>query len=144
MLEEGGMRLLAFVLLCGCAAAHPVTPPPAPPRMQVDPGECAGDGGLSCYRRGRQLLESRRAEVAQESMESVDKACAAGMQEACDLAELAFKAPRRIGGGNPPIPPPGRDQHPPRTLVARRILRGGGGLRGSGGVQDLPRPRDPG
>jgi len=110
--------------------------------MQVDPGECAGDGGLSCYRRGRQLLESRRAEVAQESMESVDKACAAGMQEACDLAELAFKAPRRIGGRNPLIPALVRDQHLRGTVVARCMLEEDGRLRDCVVVQSLHEQMD--
>jgi len=116
------MRIAAFILLCGCATAQPPPAPPTPPLTMVDPGECSGDGGRSCYRKGRQLLESRQPEVAQESMESVDRACAAGMEEACDLAELAFKVPRRTGGRNPRVPASVRDRHVRGTVVVRCML----------------------
>src|SRR5262249_5504473 len=74
---------------------------------------------------------------AQESMEAIDKACAAGLEEACDLAELAFKAPRRTGGRNTYIPFRVREQHLRGTVVVRCMLWRDGRLRDCVVIQPL-------
>ena len=114
------MPRAAFVLACcaACAAPRQQEIAPIPPRP-VDAGECARDGGTACYDKGRALLESRNPDSAQESMEYVDCACAAGLEKACDLSDLAFKAPRRIGGRSPHTTREVRQEHRAGTVAVR-------------------------
>ncbi|MGZ6126409.1 MAG: energy transducer TonB [Myxococcales bacterium] len=105
----------------------------------IGAGECEGEAAAAaCYRKGRELLESRQPETAQVSMEYVDKACAGGIDEACDLADLAFKAPRRIGGRDPSPPPRVRSQHIRGTFVGRCILGADGLLRDCEVLESVP------
>jgi TonB family protein len=124
------MLRTALLGLCCAACATPAPPvaPPTPARL-VDPGECAADGGASCYQKGRTLLESRKPEWAQASMEYIDRACAAGMDQACDLSDLAFKAPRRISGRNAHTTRQVRQEHRTGTVVVRCTLGTDGILR---------------
>ena len=131
------MRRAALILLCACAtpAPRPAAPPPSPTESLI--AECAGAAAISCYRKGARLLESRRPEVAQESMDHVDAACAGGVDEACDLAELAFKAPRRIAGRNPVATPAVRGEHIRGTVAVRCRLGVDGILRGCTVLQSV-------
>lgn len=132
---KGMLRVLACgCLLLACAAPRAV----APVQLERDAGECAADKGKTCYERGKALLQSRKPEVAQESMELVDKACAAGSKEACDLAELAFRAPRRIAGRTARIPSRLREEHVHGTVVARCTLDVQGKLTDCAIVESVP------
>jgi TonB family protein len=125
------MRRPAALLLCCAACAtsrQQEIVPPLPARL-VDPGECVKDGGAACYEKGRALLESRNPASAQESMEYIDASCAAGLEKACDLSDLAFKAPRRIAGRNPHTTPQVRQDHVSGTVSVRCILGTDGLLR---------------
>jgi TonB family protein len=134
------MSRAALVLLCcaGCAGPRQQEIPPALPSHVVDPGECAKDGGQACYAKGRALLESRNPESAQESMDFVDRACAAGLEKACDLSDLAFKAPRRIAGRSPHTTRQVRQEHRSGTVSVRCILGADGLLRDCAVGQSVP------
>jgi TonB family protein len=132
------MSRAALVLLC-CACAGPRQQEiPPPPARAVDPGECASDGGVACYDKGRALLESRNPDSAQESMDYVDRACAAGLEKACDLSDLAFKAPRRIAGRLPHTTREVRQEHRTGTVSVRCILGTDGLLRDCTVLQSVP------
>lgn len=132
------MSRAALVLLC-CACAGPRQQEIAPlPTHVVDPGECAKDGGVACYDKGRALLESRNPDSAQESMDYVDRACAAGLEKACDLSDLAFKAPRRIAGRNPHTTRQVRQEHRSGTVSVRCILGTDGLLRDCAVARSVP------
>jgi hypothetical protein len=64
------MRLSALAFLCACATAAPR--PPAVRAVALQAGQCEGEAAADCYRKGRQLLESRQPEAAQQSMEYMD------------------------------------------------------------------------
>jgi TonB family protein len=133
------MPRAALVLLCcaACAAPRQQETPQVPP-SQVDAGECAKDGGAGCYAKGRALLESRKPESAQESMEYVDRACAAGLEKACDLSDAAFKAPRRIAGRNAHTTRQVRQEHRSGTVTVRCLLGTDGRLRDCDVLQSVP------
>lgn len=126
------MRLSALALLCACATA----PPAAVRAVQIEP--CHGDAAVACYQKGSRLLKTRSPEAAHESMEYVDQACASGVDAACDLADLAFKAPRRIGGRSPVAPGRVRSQHIRGTVVVRCTLGVDGLLRGCAVLESVP------
>lgn len=130
------MRLSALAVLCACATAAPQ--PPAARAVGIRADDCAGEAAAACYRKGRELLESRQPEMAQESMDYVDQACGAGIDEACDLADLAFKAPRRIGGRDPMPPPRVRSEHIRGTVVVRCTLGADGYLRDCEVIESVP------
>lgn len=131
------MRLSALALLCACATVAPQ--PPVARAVGAHAGECeAGAAAAACYRKGRELLESRQPEWAQDSMDYIDQACGAGIDEACDLADLAFKAPRRIGGRDPLPPPSVRSQHVRGTVVVRCTLGADGLLRDCEVIESVP------
>jgi TonB family protein len=123
------MRLSPLALLCACATAAPAPRPATVRASGIDPAECEGEAALACYDKGRQLLESRQPEVAQQSMEYVDQACSGGVDEACDLSDLAFKAPVKISGRNTVPPPSVRSQHIRGTVAVRCRLDTEGLLR---------------
>src|SRR4051812_29588945 len=133
------MPRAAFVLVCcaACAAPRQQEIVPIPPRP-VDAGECAKDGGIACYDKGRALLESRNPDSAQESMEDVDRACAAGLEKACDLSDLAFKAPRRIAGRSAHTTREVRQEHRAGTVTVRCVLGTDGRLRDCDVLQSVP------
>jgi TonB family protein len=133
------MSRAAFVLLCCAACAAPKQQQIAPLRPRHgDAGECARDGGMACYDKGRALLESRNPDSAQESMEYIDRACAAGLEKACDLSDLAFKAPRRTAGRNPHTTREVRQEHRSGTVSIRCILGTDGELRDCTVLQSVP------
>lgn len=132
-------RAALVVLLCCAACATPGKKDIAPiPARVVDPGECAQDKGTACYDKGRALLESRNPDSAQESMEYIDRACAAGLEKACDLSDLAFKAPRRIAGRAPHTTRQVRQEHRSGTVSVRCILGTDGLLRDCAVLQSVP------
>lgn len=133
------MSRAALLVLCcfACAGSHHEEIPPIPPTA-VDPGECAKDGGVACYEKGRALLESRNPDSAQESMDYVDRACAAGLEKACDLSDLAFKAPERISGRSPHTTRRVRQEHVSGTVTVRCILGTDGRLRDCAVLQSVP------
>jgi hypothetical protein len=136
MLREGGeaMRVGPALLCCACAAGIPRERRPAAQRPAAS--DCATDQGETCYRRGRELLESRRPEVAQRSMEEIDNACAAGHDPACDLASLAFDAPRRAGAdGRARMTHEVREPRDGGAAVVRCVLGADGVLRGCAALQ---------
>ena len=114
---------------------RPARPPCAP---SASTGECEGEAALACFDKGRRLLESRRPEVAQRSMEYVDQACSAGIDEACDLSDLAFKAPRKLSGRSPSPPPSVRSQHIRGTVGVRCTLDTAGLLRDCEVLESVP------
>jgi TonB family protein len=132
------LRAAALLLCCAaCATSREQTIAPVPPHV-VDPGECASDGGTACYEKGRALLESRDPASAQESMEYIDRSCAAGLEKACDLSDLAFKAPRRIAGRRPHTTQQVRQEHVSGTVAVRCILGTDGLLRDCTVLQSVP------
>ncbi|HZX95932.1 MAG TPA: energy transducer TonB [Myxococcales bacterium] len=131
-------RALLFLAIAACAAPQQQEISVPTPVRLVEPGECTKDAGAACYQKGRSLLESRKPEWAQASMEYIDRACAAGTDQACDLADLAFKGPVRISGRAVRTTSEVRQQHRSGTVAVRCVLNTEGTLRDCVVLQSVP------